>query len=228
MTVLILDDVTKFQKSPKETSPVASKSSVEPCRHSWRRFAGVSNGPSGFVRAVSWITRMSRPPSAVEYRHSTARKSVIGNSCRFTGTKLTAASSRRYDSNLRGVSVRQWRCWVEWLARSLVCDGDVVAGPLDPSRLADSDLRNICLRMHVILETIEMPRCEGRLIPVALFDALDTLEGIVLHGNPRPPRLAEWSGVVHEFGEYYQLAGSGHITVDSASYHKRAARYSGA
>jgi hypothetical protein len=96
---------------------------------------------------------------------------------------------------------------MEWLQRPLVCAGVAVAEPLDPARLVDSDLRGICLRMHAILETIEMSRCEGRLIPVALFDAIDTLESMVLHshrspaGHSRPPRLAEWLGVIRDFGD---------------------------
>lgn len=123
---------------------------------------------------------------------------------------------------------------MEWLARPLVCDGAVVAEPLDPARLADADLRDICLRMQVILETIEMPRCEGRLIPYNLFLDIDTLDSMVLHGHPSPyghqspPRLAEWAGVIREFGAYYGLAGHGPIAVDPTIYRKEAARYSGA
>jgi hypothetical protein len=87
--------------------------------------------------------------------------------------------------------------------------------------------------MHVILETIERPRCEGRLMPGELFDAIDTLESMVLYGRPSPsghsglPRLAEWWGVVREFGEYYRLAGGGPIGVDPAIYREFAARYEG-
>jgi hypothetical protein len=109
----------------------------------------------------------------------------------------------------------------------------VVAEALDPAKLTDADLRSVCLRMHVILATIEMPRCEGRLLPVALFDAIDTLESMVLHGHPSPsghsspPRLAEWVGAVRAFGEHYQLSGHGPIAVDPAIYHEVAARYGG-
>lgn len=121
---------------------------------------------------------------------------------------------------------------MEWLRRPLLCDGAVVSGPLDPSRLVDEDLREICLRMHVILENVEMPRCEGRLMPVALFDSIDTLESMLLHNHPdpsglsRPPRLTDWSGVIREFGQHYQLTGTAPITVDPASYREIAARYS--
>jgi hypothetical protein len=85
--------------------------------------------------------------------------------------------------------------------------------------------------MHAILNTIEMPRCEGRLIPYNLFNDMDTLESMVLHGHSSPyghsspPCLAEWSGLIREFGEYYHLAGSGPIAVDSAIYREVAKRY---
>ena len=108
-------------------------------------------------------------------------------------------------------STAEVRKGVEGLARPLVADDMVVAEPLDPARLIDTDLRGICLRMHAILDTVEMPRCEGRLLPRDLFDAIDTLESLVVHG-PRP-RLSDWTGVISEFGAYYGLAGSGPITV---------------
>jgi len=78
--------------------------------------------------------------------------------------------------------------------------------------------------MCVILESIEMPRCEGRLVPIELFDRLDTLESAVLHGHCLP-RPAEWRQLVHDFGDYYALAGDGPIEVDQAIYHKTAGRY---
>ncbi len=110
---------------------------------------------------------------------------------------------------------------MEWLARSLMADGVVVAGPLDAARLTDADLRSICQRMHAILDTVEMPRCEGRLLPVKLFDAIDTLASLVRHG-PRP-RLAEWAGVISEFGSYYDLAGAGPIGVEPAYWRQAVA-----
>jgi hypothetical protein len=85
--------------------------------------------------------------------------------------------------------------------------------------------------MQVILGTIERPCCEDRLLPVALFDAIDTLESMVLYGHPSPsghsspPRLTEWMGVVREFGEYYQLTGASLIAVDPAIYREVEARY---
>ena len=120
---------------------------------------------------------------------------------------------------------------MEWLARPLVCDGTVVAASLNPARLTDDDLRTICMRMHTIFHTIEMPRAEERWMPVEIFDAIDTLEGMVLYGQRSPsghtrlPRLAEWEGVICEFGAHYQLAGSGPIAVDQDIYRKEVARY---
>ena len=116
---------------------------------------------------------------------------------------------------------------MDWLARPLIADGVVVAEPLDRARLTDADLRTICMRMHVILETIEMPRCEGRLLPVKLFDAIDDLAGRVMHPGDHPPRLAEWAGVISEFGAYYGLTGAGPIPVDPALW-RRAAAWLGA
>ena len=109
---------------------------------------------------------------------------------------------------------------MEWLARPLVCDGAVVAEALAPARLKDADLRAICLRMHAIFHTVEMPLAEERWMPVELFEAIDTLESVVLHGHPSPPRLSEWAGVIRKFGAYYQLAGRGPIVVDPAIYHE--------
>lgn len=117
---------------------------------------------------------------------------------------------------------------MEWLERPLVCDGAVVAEPLTLNRLTDADLREVCLRMQAIFHTIEMPRAEERWMPVELFDAIDTLESMVLDGEPSLPRLAEWEGVICQFGMHYQLAGLSPINVDSSIYRKVAARYSGA
>lgn len=107
---------------------------------------------------------------------------------------------------------------MEWLTRPLVCDGAVVAESLDPAKLTDADLRSICLRMHALLATAEMPRCEGRHLPLGLFNAIDTLADRVLHPRDEPPRLAEWAGVLREFGDYYGLVGTGPLTVDPACW----------
>lgn len=123
---------------------------------------------------------------------------------------------------------------MQWLTRPLKCGRKIVAAPLDPAALTDADLRDICLRMRVILETIEMPRCEGRLMPYNLFLSIDTLESMVLHAHPSPygehspPRLAEWMNLIREFGQYYSLDREGPIPVTPAIYRKIAAQYGGA
>lgn len=105
---------------------------------------------------------------------------------------------------------------MDWLARPLAADGVMVAEPLDPSRLADGDLQSICQRMHAILNTVEMLRCEGRLLPVELFDAIDTLADRMRHGPL--PRLEEWSSVISDFGSHYGLNESGPINVEAVCW----------
>jgi hypothetical protein len=112
-----------------------------------------------------------------------------------------------------------------WLARPLASAGRTVLDGLDLARLTDSDLRDISLRMEVIFDTIEMPRCEGRLMPRDIFDRMDTLASMVLHGHGGMPRLADWAGLISDFGEYYDLAGEGPIAVEETYYHEHATRY---
>ncbi len=112
-----------------------------------------------------------------------------------------------------------------WLARPLACAGRIVFDGLDPGRLTDSDLRDISLRMEVIFDTIEMPRCEGRLMPRDIFDQLDTLASMVIHGHGGAPRLADWAGLISDFGEYYDLDGEGPIAVEETYYRDHATRY---
>lgn len=114
---------------------------------------------------------------------------------------------------------------MKWLARPLECDRKVVAEALVPANLTDADLRSICLRMQVIFHTVEMLRAEERWMPVELFDAIDTLESMVLHGSPTPPRLAEWSETICKFGTHYQLAGCGPIAINPSIYREVAERY---
>jgi hypothetical protein len=120
---------------------------------------------------------------------------------------------------------------MEWITRTLMCDGAIIAGPLDTGSLEDSDLRDLCWRMHMIMQTIEMPRAEGRLMPMALFDAIDTLESMIRQHQPdpagrsSPPRLGEWLDVIREFGEYYRLSGHGPVNVDSMAYSDAVRRY---
>lgn len=107
----------------------------------------------------------------------------------------------------------------------------IVQSGLDLTKLTNVDLRNICLQMHVILDTIETPRCEGRLIPFDLFNDIDTLESMVLYGHASPcghcspPNLDQWLSVICQFGSYYQLSGTGPINVDCEIYTDVMTRY---
>jgi hypothetical protein len=120
---------------------------------------------------------------------------------------------------------------VPWLRRPLACDGAVVAGPLDPAALADADLPAVCLRMHAVMGSIEQGRCEGRHLPLELFENLDALWEEVVRGHTGPggrcgsPRLSDWEGVLYEFGEHYPLAGEGPFALDAAIYRRLAALF---
>lgn len=114
---------------------------------------------------------------------------------------------------------------MEWLARPLLADSVVVAEPLDPIRITDDDLKAICLRMSAILDTIERPRCEGRLLPVKLFDAIDTLTSDLQSSGDHPPRLTNWAETIREFGEYYALTESGPILVDPVYWREANMRF---
>lgn len=113
-----------------------------------------------------------------------------------------------------------------WLARPLACDGAVVLPGLDPTQLTSSDLRTICLRMSVILGTIENQICGGRQMPLDLFYDIDDLSGLVFTGHReadgrvRPPRLGEWIDLIRRFGEHYRrhLGESGPIAVHPDVY----------
>ena len=76
----------------------------------------------------------------------------------------------------------------------------------------------------MILDTIEMPRCEGRLLPADLFDRMDTLESRLFHG-PGTPRLSEWEALIREFSYYYELNGDSAIAVDPSIFRETSARY---
>jgi hypothetical protein len=120
---------------------------------------------------------------------------------------------------------------VRWITRAVVCDGAVVFEPLDPARLSDADLADLCLRMLVIMSTIESPRAEGRWLPVELHDQIDTLWSMVCQGHPgpsgyrNPPGLDDWMPLVEEFGAYYGLNESGRIRVDPQIYRDEVDRF---
>jgi len=112
-----------------------------------------------------------------------------------------------------------------WLARPLMCQRRIVRPGLDPTGLTVHSLPDICLRMRVILDTIEMSRGEGRHMPVALFDQIDDLENQIRQ-RPRDVRLADWQLLIREFGQHYELDGpSEPIEVDTRSYDEAVARW---
>ncbi|PQO33790.1 hypothetical protein C5Y97_16310 [Blastopirellula marina] len=75
---------------------------------------------------------------------------------------------------------------------------------LDPFQLTDEDLPDICLRMHLILDSIEFTRCEGRLIYRDIFDPIDTLYSDLLRKETN--RLDDWRENIEKFGDYYELS----------------------
>lgn len=121
--------------------------------------------------------------------------------------------------------IEQEKFRLSWLTSPLTCDGKVVLDGLDATRLSDTDLRDVCLRMRVLLESVENERCEGRLLPVHLFDQVDTLEDLVLHRREGGARLSDWFDLIEEFGVHYGLIGRKAIPVDSASFHGAWTRY---
>lgn len=99
----------------------------------------------------------------------------------------------------------------DWLAASLLCEGRVIRPALTPSELTSEDLPDICLRMHLILDSIEFTRCEGRLINFDVFDPIDTLYSDLLHKDTN--HLGDWMGCIERFGDYYELSGRDVIEV---------------
>lgn len=69
--------------------------------------------------------------------------------------------------------------------------------------------------MHVILDTIEFARCEGRLINLDVFNPICTLESDLQFKIEN--RLSDWLGAVRRFAEYDELDGSQPIAVDRRS-----------
>ena len=104
---------------------------------------------------------------------------------------------------------------IDWLASELVCEGITIRPSLNPNSLADEDLPDICLRMHVILDTIEFARCEGRLINPEIFDSIDTLYSALLHKYTN--NLSDWLPSIVRVGDYYSLDGRGSILLSPRS-----------
>jgi hypothetical protein len=94
---------------------------------------------------------------------------------------------------------------VDWLKSALVCESCEIRPSLDPVAIRDKDLPDICLRMHLILDTIEFARCEGRLIDRNVFDPIDTLYSDLTH--ERIACLSDWRECIVRFGDYYDLDG---------------------
>jgi len=60
--------------------------------------------------------------------------------------------------------------------------------------------------MHLILDTIEFPRCEGRLINRDIFVSIDIMDSDIQHN--KDVQLSDWQDTIEQFGEYYQLDGN--------------------
>lgn len=102
---------------------------------------------------------------------------------------------------------------LDWLASNLVCEGRVIRPPMNPGKLVSEDLPDICLRMHLILDTIEFSRCEGRLVSVDIFDPIDTLYSDLL--NKDTNHLSDWQDCIERFGDFYKLEGKQTIEVSA-------------
>lgn len=100
---------------------------------------------------------------------------------------------------------------LEWLKSPLICNGRIVRSGLTPDSMTNADLPDICLRMHLILETIEFDRCEGRLMNVTIFDSIDTMESKLRFETEN--QLSDWRETISRFGEHYNLAGNEPIDI---------------
>lgn len=86
-----------------------------------------------------------------------------------------------------------------WLESPIQCEGRIVRPPLNSSQLNDSELPEICVRMHLIFDSIEFERAEGRLMNVSIFDSIDSLHSDLVN------RLEDWKDSIAKFGEHYGL-----------------------
>jgi hypothetical protein len=112
---------------------------------------------------------------------------------------------------------------IAWLRSALICNDKIVCRPLNPEAVGDADLRDVCFRMHIILGTIEQNRCEGRVLPRELFDRMDTLESLLFHGPT--PHLAEWVGLISDFGDHYAFDGRSSVVIAPAEYQDTCRRF---
>jgi hypothetical protein len=100
---------------------------------------------------------------------------------------------------------------LNWVRSPLTLNGEIIAEPLVPEDLSDSDLPRLCFWMHLICDTIEYGRCEGRLISMDIFDPLDNLMDIVRFQNDYT--LSDWIPFMIKFGMHYGLDGATPINI---------------
>lgn len=84
-----------------------------------------------------------------------------------------------------------------------MCSQQTILPGLNPATVNDQSLPDLCLRMHLILDSIEFERAEGRLINDKIFDPIDTLADELIHH--KHPHWSDWYKVVQQFGDYYGL-----------------------
>lgn len=100
-----------------------------------------------------------------------------------------------------------WIVWksqrIHWLELPIHCSGRPIRPPMREDQIDDLTLSEICLRMHLILDSIEHERAEGRLMNVSIFDAIDSLHSNLVQGHSL--WLGDWREMILHFGEYYGL-----------------------
>lgn len=92
---------------------------------------------------------------------------------------------------------------IRWIEVPVVCGQQTILPGLDPAAINDESLPDLCLRMHLILDSIEFERCEGRLLNLEIFDPIDTLADELTHH--KHPHWSDWDKFVQQFGDYYEL-----------------------
>ena len=90
-----------------------------------------------------------------------------------------------------------------WIEVPVVCNGRVLRPVLAVESVTDEDLADLCIRMNLILDSIEYERCEGRLINLDIFDPVTSLLDELR--SDRDVQLKDWIETINTFGEYYQL-----------------------
>lgn len=98
-----------------------------------------------------------------------------------------------------------------WIEVPVVCNGRVLRPVLAVESVTDKDLADLCIRMNLILDSIEYERCEGRLINLDIFDPVTSLLDELR--SDRDVQLKDWIETINTFGEYYQLEGMSVIEV---------------